>query len=113
MCLLDDSGVEVEVWEEFIRSWKTYVLAVWSVYNGSVESIDEHVFVHVDASPTSSLVEGLEVLATVKQTVEIHHVFNHFVVVGCIQHSMIEFSFLVCVEELFDHNLKTENKILI
>lgn len=70
LCLLDDSGVEVEVWEDFIRSWKTNISAITSVDDGSVVCIDEHVFVDIKTCPTCGLVEGLEVLGGVEETIK-------------------------------------------
>lgn len=61
--LINNFTVDEIVWVDFINGWQNQALGVLAMQDASMHSINEHAFVNVFTSPTSSLVEGVPVIS--------------------------------------------------
>lgn len=66
--LHDDFVIEEQVWVDLVHRWEHDTLTVMSVHTNGGQSSDEHSLVHVETTPTSSLVEGHKVFAGVQES---------------------------------------------
>lgn len=73
MSLLDDIVVEVQIGIDLVRSRQSHVFAVGTVEDGDGEGGRENTVVDVKTRPSSSFVEGLEVLGVIEELEEELH----------------------------------------
>lgn len=109
----DDFGVEEHVGVDLVDGWELDVFGVRAVDHGRGEGSGEHTGVDVDAGPAGGLVEGVEVLGEVEQTVQHHHLLTVLLLVVSKESITLKETDLVVAEELHDGILEHSNRVRV